>query len=116
MRLILALVGCLALVAPVEAQTEAAILRKLPPEVFQPYRLKDHPRTFVYFGADQVLGPIQRLRQNGAIAVAKRGDCDKVELSEFSTNQSSHGRYVVFVDCANGSRFYVDQSLTVTKR
>src|SRR5690606_32571497 len=73
------------------AQSDTEIIRKLPPDVFRPYTPAGHPRTFAYFGAAQVLGPIQRLRERAALAVAKRSDCDKVEYSEFSTTRSSLG-------------------------
>lgn len=111
---IVTLTGALAL--GVSASADEKIRAKIPPDVYVPYKPSGHPKTFAYFGASQVRGPIQRLREDAALAVAGRADCDRIETSDFSTLQSSLTRHIVFVDCSNGARFYVDQNRAVSRR
>lgn len=80
------------------------------PNVFEPYSRDSYPKTFVKWGTAGVRR-IDALRAAAARTVATNSACDKVEISELSDNRSAApNRPIVFVDCANGQRFYLGES------
>lgn len=75
-----------------------------------PITQKSYPKLFAEWGAAGVKR-INGLMPLAAQKVAASKECDKVDLVELSSSRSKPTKNAVFfVDCANGKRFYVDES------
>lgn len=78
--------------------------------VYVPYTAELYPRTFAEWG-EAGLRRIDALRKAAAERAALSPECDRVEMAEHSESRSvPTSKLVVFVDCANGERFYVSES------
>lgn len=90
-----------------EARAQTA---PIDPSVYERYTPKNFPRVFMLYGELAVLGPIQKLREEAANYAANQPGCGKVLYSEFSEADSRPhpAKWVVFADCTNGVRYYVD--------
>ncbi len=78
------------------------------PGVFERYLEKDHPQTFMQYGALAIWGPIQKLREETALHAVKLPKCGRVLWSELATKESSIDKWVVYADCETGLRVYKD--------
>lgn len=79
----------------------------LDPMAYDPYTPKGYPKTFRAWGKAGV-AKINKYRKMAAEQVSKHQRCNRVELAELSDNRSNPpSRIVIFVDCANGERFYL---------
>lgn len=76
--------------------------------VYKHYTRKGHPKAFAILGELVVLGPIQRLRKEAATYAASQPGCGKVMWSELSQDETTSTKWVVYADCQNGMRYYVD--------
>jgi hypothetical protein len=71
------------------------------------YKKEDYPDLFDQVGEDGLKNIFQH-DMDSAYKVAARDDCDRVEYSAYSKEMSNYPNKIVsFVDCKNGSRFYV---------
>lgn len=76
------------------------------PSAYTPYNQKTYPKTFRTWGKAGV-SKINKYMKIGAYRAAESPRCDKVETADLSDTRSSPpDNIVVFVDCANGERFY----------
>lgn len=80
------------------------------PETYAPYTRKGFEKTFKKWG-DAGMERVNEYRKKATFAVANSSSCDKVEYADLSDNRSQPpNKIVVFVDCANGQRFYLDNT------
>ena len=92
--------------APALATKSAASISKF---AFSTYTEKDFPRLFQKWGPSGV-AQIEEMERKVAAHVALATACDRIELVQLSEFRSyPPADFVVFVDCANGNRFYVGQ-------
>lgn len=78
------------------------------PETYAPYTRKGFEKTFKKWG-EAGMKRVNEYRKKAAFAAASSSSCDKVEYADLSDNRSlPPKKIVVFVDCANGQRFYLD--------
>lgn len=83
---------------------------KIAPGAVYPITQAQYPQTYAKWGAAGVR-KINSLLQRAAEKAASSPDCDSVELVELSDERSVPGKKIVFfVDCANRSRLYVEDS------
>ncbi len=76
------------------------------PSAYTPYTQKAYPKTFRTWGKAGV-SKINKYMKIGAYRAAESPRCDTVETADLSDNRSSPpNNIVIFVDCANGERFY----------
>lgn len=101
--------------SPPATITDAAAKAKIDPGVYTPYDRGNHPKTFAALGELVVLGPIQELRERGALHAARQMECDRVMWSELSTNTSTQKDWNVFVDCQNGTRYRMNYDGSVRR-
>lgn len=94
-----------------ETQNAKPAAAPIDPGVYEPYkREQGWEKTFARWG-DEGVARIQRLREAAAETVASNPKCDSVELSEISDSRSTPpDTPTVYVDCANGERFYLSES------
>lgn len=84
-------------------------IAQIDPGVFTHYKRDSWPKLFARWG-DKGVARIQRLREAAALTAARNPKCDAVEISEISDSRSSFpNNPVVYVDCTNGERFYLDE-------
>jgi len=80
------------------------------PRVFSDYDPQHYPKAFALWGE----AGIERIRNHERLAaehVASSESCEEVSMVGWSEQRSAPpSKLVVFVDCANGERFYVDES------
>ena len=82
---------------------------------YSEYTKAGHPKLYEQVG-DAGLEKIFKHDMHAAYLVAAREDCDRVEYSAYSQSASNYpDKIISFVDCQNGSRFYVSGE-TVEKR
>lgn len=75
-----------------------------------PITQKSYPKLYAAWGASGIR-KINSLMLPAAEKVAASSECDKVDLVEISQSRSTPGgKIVFFVDCANGKRFYIEDS------
>ena len=80
------------------------------PDVFDRYERRDWPKLYSKWGENGIRR-IQKLRESAAASVAKNPKCDAVDISDISESRSTiPDNPVVYVDCRNGERFYIDES------
>lgn len=80
---------------------------KFPQNIFSNYTRQQYPRTFAEWGESGV-GQIELLERQAAVHVSKSKVCSEVEYVGLSESRSHPPvKPVVFVDCANGNRFYI---------
>lgn len=71
------------------------------------YTRSGYPRTYATWG-DEGVERIKERELAAANHVARSGQCDRVSYVGLSEKESSPpSEIVVYVDCANGNRFYV---------
>lgn len=84
-----------------------AAAAEIDPSVYDPYTRDQYPKTFKTWGSAGVK-KINKVRIAAAKKAAASAECDKVDIAELSDVRSSpKKRIVIFVDCANGKRFYI---------
>lgn len=77
------------------------------PSAFNKYTVYQYPRTVKTWGAEGVKR-IEAHERAAASLIAESPKCDRVSVIGLSEQRSSPpNKAVVFVDCANGERFYV---------
>ena len=90
-------------------QREPGQRAPISPGVFERYTRAGFQKTFDAWGEAGVTR-IQNLREAAADQIAENPRCDRVALSELSASKSTPpNKPVVFVDCANGERFYLSE-------
>ncbi len=80
---------------------------KISPYVFDADDKKDYPKLASKLGASW--SRLQPTREAAALHVAANPKCDFVELAEAS-DKSTKSNIVIFVDCRNGERMYINES------
>lgn len=79
------------------------------PSIFQPYTAKGWPKLYAVWG-DKGFKLIQKVREAGARKASWSTACDYVAASEYSDRSKHPNSVVVFVDCANGKRFFFNET------
>lgn len=88
----------------------SVIAAEIDPGVFEPYTKAGFPKTFAKWGTAGVK-KIDKYRVLAAKAAATSDRCDRVDVAELSDSRSSPpANIVIFVDCANGERFYLSSA------
>lgn len=72
------------------------------------YKREDYPDTYKRVG-ESTFAMLARLERGAILVAAESKNCDKVKVSGTS-DKSTKGAAVFFVDCANGNRFMVNQN------
>jgi len=100
----------LLLVTSVASAAQAQANPKIASHAVIPITQKGYPKLYSAWGAAGIK-KINSLMQPAAEKAARSPECDKVDLVEISQQRSTPGgKIVFFVDCANGKRFYIEDS------
>lgn len=91
--------------SPPSTKEEARI--RISDGVFLPYTRDEYPKLFAKLG--RAAQRIQPAREGAAYSALNSGRCDRVRSSEASDRSMPEG-IVIFVDCENGERFYLDEA------
>ena len=89
--------------------TKAQIAAKILPDAVSPYTRSAFPKTFATWGAKGVKR-IDTLRRQAAETIAAKHACNRVEIVDISDRAVPPNRPIVFVQCANGERFYLSEA------
>lgn len=86
---------------------------KVDGSIFSNYSNSQYPKTYAAWGESGV-EDIKRVERLAAVKVARQRECDNVSYIGLSEKHSRPtDRIVVFADCDNGWRFYVDHNLEI---
>jgi len=100
---------CFFLLVSLVSLAAAAAHPKVDPNVYDPYTKKGFPKAYAKWG-DAGFNRLNALRIKAAEKVAGNPKCDRVDVAELSDTKSAPpSTLIVFVDCANGERFYVSE-------
>ncbi|MCP3751453.1 hypothetical protein [Pseudomonas sp. SBB6] len=86
---------------------------KVSESVFSSYPKEQYPTIYKAWG-ERGVQQIKRVERLAAVKAARQIRCDNVHSIGLSEKHSRPtDRIVVFADCENGSRFYIDHSLLI---
>lgn len=86
---------------------------KVNESVFSSYSREQYPKTYNVWG-DGGVQKIKEVERLAAVKAARQRECDNVYyIGLAETRSSPPSQIVVFADCENGWRFYIDQSLEI---
>ncbi|MEG0860264.1 MAG: hypothetical protein RSG92_17670 [Pseudomonas sp.] len=86
---------------------------KVSESVFSSYPREQYPKTYKVWG-DSGVEQIKEVERLAAVKAARQRECDNVHYIGLSETRSSpSSQIVVFADCENGWRFYIDQNLEI---
>lgn len=89
-------------------KSQAEARSRIAPGVFSKDSRSDLPGTAAKLG--DAFDRIQQVREAAAYRTLDSGRCDYVDLVEVSDTSKSDN-IKVFVDCRNGQRFYLDETI-----